>query len=213
MDASPEDLEFEDGRIYVRGSPDRGMTFTEVVEEAYRGNKLPPGEEPGLEAEAAFDPSNFTFPFGTCVAMVEIDMETGAVRLRRYVSVDDCGRVINPLLVEGQIHGGITQGVAQALWEEAIYDENGRLVTGSFMDYAMPTAAVLPRFELDRTETPSPANPLGAKGIGEAGTIAATPAVVNAVVDALRHLGIRHIDMPLKPERVWRALQAAQGGE
>ncbi|MGH8058958.1 MAG: xanthine dehydrogenase family protein molybdopterin-binding subunit, partial [Candidatus Entotheonellia bacterium] len=150
---------------------------------------------------------NFTFPFGAHAAIVEVDGETGEIALKRYVAVDDCGKVINPLLVDGQVHGGIAQGLAQALFEEVVYDEHGQLVTGTLMDYAVPKASFLPRFELGRTITPSPVNPLGVKGVGEAGTIACSPAVVNAVVDALSPLGVRHLDMPLKPEKLWRVLQ------
>jgi carbon-monoxide dehydrogenase large subunit len=166
--------------------------------------------EPGLEATSFFDPPNFTWPNGTHIALVEVDIDTGEVSLLRYVAVDDVGKVINPTIVDGMIHGGITQGVAQALQEEAIYDDEGQLLTGSMLDYAVPTADVLPSYEIDRTETPSPVNPLGVKGAGEAGTIAASPAVVNAVMDALSPFGIKHIDMPLKPEKIWRALQAAR---
>jgi carbon-monoxide dehydrogenase large subunit len=198
---------FEAGNIYVRGSPDRAVTFPQVAKMAYRGLNLPPDTEPGLEASSFFEPSNFTFPFGAHACMVEVDGESGEIALQRYVAVDDCGRVINPLLVDGQVHGGIAQGLAQALCEEVVYDENGQLVTGTLMDYAVPKASFLPRFETDRTVTPSPVNPLGVKGVGEAGTIACSPAVVNAVVDALSHLGVRHIDMPLKPEKIWRILQ------
>jgi carbon-monoxide dehydrogenase large subunit len=199
---------FEAGKIYVRGSPDRAVTFVQVAQMAYRGLNLPPDTEPGLEATSHFEPSNFTFPFGAHAAIVEVDGETGEIALKRYVAVDDCGRVINPLLVDGQLHGGIAQGLAQALFEEVVYDDNGQLVTGSLMDYAVPKASFLPRFETDRTVTPSPVNPLGVKGVGEAGTIACSPAVVNAVVDALAPLGVRHLDMPLKPEKIWRVLQA-----
>jgi len=171
---------------------------------------LPPGMEPGLEATHFFEPSNFTYPFGAHICSVEVDPETGETKIEKYVAVDDCGNVINPLLVEGQIHGGIVQGLAQALYEEVIYNEDGQLVTGSLMDYALPKAVHQPQFLLDRTVTPSPVNPMGVKGVGEAGTIGSCPAVVNAVCDALSPLGIKHIDMPLKPEKVWRAIQNAQ---
>ncbi|MCS7172969.1 MAG: xanthine dehydrogenase family protein molybdopterin-binding subunit [Armatimonadetes bacterium] len=212
LEVAVEDLVFENGRFHVRGAPERAITIQEVARQAYFAWNLPEGMEPGLEAQANWDPSNFVFPFGAHVCMVEVDPETGQVRFLRYIAVDDCGRVINPLLVDGQVHGGIVQGVAQALWEFAGYDENGNLLTASLADYAIPKASWLPWFEADRTETPSPVNPLGVKGVGETGTIAATPCVVNAVMDALRPLGIRHIDMPLLPERVWRAIQAAKGG-
>jgi carbon-monoxide dehydrogenase large subunit len=166
--------------------------------------------EPGLEETATYDPPNFSWPGGCHAAVVEIDTESGETRLVRYVAVDDVGRVINPVIVEGQVHGGIAQGVAQALWEEALYDESGNLVTGSMASYGIPSAAELPAFELDRTETPSPTNPLGVKGAGETGTIAATPAVINAVLDALAPYGVTDIDMPATPERVWRAIQEAK---
>jgi aerobic carbon-monoxide dehydrogenase large subunit len=208
LEAPPADMVFEEGKIYVRGSPDRAVTFTQVAKAAYRGLNLPPDTEPGLEATSSFEPSNFTFPFGTHACIVEVDGATGEIAIKRYVAVDDCGRVLNPLLVDGQVHGGIAQGLAQALFEEVVYDENGQLLTGSLMDYAVPKASFLPHFETDRTVTPSPVNPLGVKGVGEAGTIACSPAVVNAVVDALSPLGVRHLDMPLKPEKIWRILQA-----
>ncbi len=207
LEASSADMVFEEGKIYVRGSPDRAVTFIQVAKAAYRGLNLPPDTEPGLEATSSFEPSNFIFPFGAHACIVEIDGETGEITVKRYVAVDDCGRVLNPLLVDGQVHGGIAQGLAQALFEEVVYDENGQLITGSLMDYAVPKASFLPHFETDRTVTPSPVNPLGVKGVGEAGTIACSPAVVNAVVDALAHLGVRHIDMPLKSEKIWRILQ------
>jgi carbon-monoxide dehydrogenase large subunit len=170
----------------------------------------PKGLEPGLEASAFFDPPNFVYPFGAHIAVVEVDAETGAVALQRYVAVDDCGRVINPMIVEGQIHGGIVQGIGQALWEAAVYDDSGQLLTGSMMDYALPKADAFPRFELGMTETPTTVNPLGVKGIGETGTIASTPAVYGAVMDALAPLGVKKVDMPLTPERVWRAIEQAK---
>jgi aerobic carbon-monoxide dehydrogenase large subunit len=207
LEASPTDMVFEEGKVYVRGSPDRAVTFFQVAKAAYRGLNLPPDTEPGLEATSAFEPSNFTFPFGAHACLVEVDGETGDIAIKRYVAIDDCGRVLNPLLVDGQVHGGIAQGLAQALFEEVVYDENGQLLTGTLMDYAVPKASFLPYFETDRTITPSPVNPLGVKGVGEAGTIACSPAVVNAVVDALSPLGVRHLDMPLKPEKIWRILQ------
>jgi len=166
--------------------------------------------EPGLEATSFFEPSGCTFPFGTHVATVEVDPQTGTVRFLRYVAVDDCGNVISPLLVDGQLHGGIAQGIGQALYEEVVYDEGGQLLTATLMDYAVPKAGMLPHFELAGTVTPSPLNPLGVKGVGEAGAIGSTPCVVNAVLDALRPFGIRHLDMPLKPEKIWRAVQAAK---
>jgi carbon-monoxide dehydrogenase large subunit len=210
LEADPEDVMFEGGRAFVVGAPDRGRTIQEIAAAAAVGYDLPEGEEPFLDDTAYYDPPNCTFPFGTHVAVVEVDAETGEVKLRRYVAVDDVGRVINPLIVDGQVHGGIAQGVAQALWEGAVYDENGQLQSSSLMEYAVPKAEFFPPFELGRTETLTDVNPLGVKGAGETGTIAATPAVVNAVVDALAPLGIAHIDMPLTPERVWRAIEQAK---
>ena len=208
LEASAEDILFDQGRLSVKGAPDRAVTIQEVALTAYlRADKLPQEIEPGLEATATFEPTNFTWPFGTYIAVVEIDRETGDVTLQRLIAVDDCGRIISPLLVAGQVHGGAVQGIGQALYEGAQFDENGQLLTGTLMDYALPLAAGLPRFELGHTETPSPVNPLGVKGIGEAGTIAATPAVANAVVDALAHLGVKDIDMPITSEKVWRILQ------
>jgi carbon-monoxide dehydrogenase large subunit len=206
MDASEDDLELAGGQIRVKGTPDRATAWAAVANVAYSAVGLPEGMEPGLEAKSYFDPPNFTFPFGTHAAVVEIERETGQVKLTRYVAVDDCGRVINPLLVEGQVHGGLAQGIAQALTEEVVHDENGQLLSGTLMDYAVPTAELFPRFETANTVTLTPVNPLGAKGIGEAGTIAATPTVVNAVIDALSPFGVRHIDMPLKAEKIWRLI-------
>ncbi len=182
------------------------LTIQEIALAAHIARELPPDTEPGLSATYFFEPKNFTFPFGTHIAVVEIDRETGDIKFLRYVAVDDCGKVINPMLVDGQVHGGIVQSIGQALYEEVVYDEQGQLLTGTLMDYAVPRAAHVPNFELDRTETPSPVNPLGVKGVGEAGTIGATPAIVNAVVDALSPFGVRHLDMPIKPENVWRII-------
>lgn len=210
LEASEVDVVFENGRFFVQGSPDRAKTFQEVTLQTYLAWNLPPGMEPGLEASAFYDPTNFTYPFGTHLCAVEVDANTGKVTVLRYVAVDDCGKAINPLIVDGQVHGGITQGLAQALYETAIYDESGQLLTGSMTDYAVPKASQLPVFETARTETPSPHNPLGVKGVGETGTIASTAAVVNAVLNALQPLGIRHLDMPLTPARIWRAMQEAR---
>jgi carbon-monoxide dehydrogenase large subunit len=177
---------------------------------AWTAHNLPPGLEPGLEATAVYDPPNFSWPGGAHAAVVEVDMETGNVELLRYVAVDDVGKVVNPTIVDGQIHGGIAQGVAQALFEEAVYDDDGSLLTSSMTSYLVPSAAELPSFELDRTETPSPTNPLGVKGVGETGAIASPAAVMNAVADALAPFGVTDIDMPATPERVWRALEEAR---
>ncbi len=209
LEVSPEDLDFVNGRFQVKGVPERSKTIQDIALQANLAWNLPKGMEPGLEESSFFDPSNFVYPFGTHIAVVEVDPGTGAVKLLRYVAVDDCGPVINPKIVDGQVHGGVAQGVAQALWEQAVYSADGQLLTGSLMDYAIPTAQSLPSIETARTETPSPVNPLGLKGIGETGTIASTPAVVNAVVDALAPLGVRHIDMPLTPEKIWRLLPTA----
>jgi carbon-monoxide dehydrogenase large subunit len=210
LEAADEDVELSGGSFSVRGSPDRAMPLAGVAFEAFTAHNLPDGMEPNLEASSHFDPTNFTFPFGTHLAVVEVDTETGSVRLHRYVAVDDCGNQINPLIVEGQVHGGIVQGAAQALWEEAVYDEDGNLVTSTLADYLVPSAAEVPSFETAMTVTPSPSNPMGVKGIGEAGTIGAAPAVINAVVDALSPYGITDIDMPATPERVWQLLKEAQ---
>ncbi len=209
LEADEADLEYEDGAFRVKGAPERAKTFAEIALAAFLAHNYPEGLEPGLEATSFFDPSNFTWPFGTHVCVTEVDPDTGNVEIVRYVCVDDCGRVINPMIVDGQVHGGVAQGIAQALFEEGVYDETGQLISGSMMDYAVPTATQLPAFETSHTVTPSPVNPLGVKGIGEAGTIAASAAVVNSVVDALSHLGVRHLDMPLRSERVWRAIQSS----
>ena len=210
LEAAEADVVYEDGRLFVQGAPANAKTFQEVALACYLASSLPEGMEPGLEATSFFDPPNFTWPFGTHIAVVEVDADTGEVKLLRYIAVDDVGNVINPMIVDGMVHGGITQGLGQALQEEAIYDDSGQLLTGSMMDYAVPTADVLPSFEVERTVTPSPTNPLGVKGAGETGTIGASAAVINAVVDALAPFGVKNIDMPAKPERVWRAIQAAK---
>jgi carbon-monoxide dehydrogenase large subunit len=186
------------------------VSFAEIAAAAYRALKLPPNTQPGLVATHCWEPPNFTFPFGAHIVVSEVDRDTGAIEIRRYVAVDDCGKILNPLLVDGQVHGGVAQGLGQALWEEAVYDDIGQLVTGEFTDYAIPKASSMPWIESGHTETPSPVNPLGVKGVGEAGTIGCSPAVVNSVVDALAPLGVRHIDMPLTPQKIWKLMQ--QGG-
>ncbi|MBI3653615.1 MAG: xanthine dehydrogenase family protein molybdopterin-binding subunit [Acidobacteria bacterium] len=188
---------------------DKQISIQDIALAAHIARELPPGMEPGMSATHFFEPTNFTFPFGTHICVVEIDKETGDIKIVKYVAVDDCGKVINPMIVEGQIHGGIVQAIGQALYEEVVYDEQGQLITGTLMDYALPKAAMIPHLELDRTETPSPVNPMGVKGVGEAGTIGATPAVVGAVVDALSPYGVRHLDMPLRPEKIWQAVNQA----
>jgi carbon-monoxide dehydrogenase large subunit len=213
LEAAEGDIEFEGGRFSVRGSPDRNVTIQDVASAAFHADNLPEGMEPALNESYVFHPPNFTFPFGAHICVVEVDTETGFVKIRDYFAVDDCGPVINPTIVEGQLHGGLAQGIAQALYEEAVYDEEGNLTTGTMVDYLIPGAPELPNFTLDRTVTPSPTNPLGVKGVGEAGTIGSTPAVVNAVIDALEPLGVTHIDMPTSPWRVWQAIQDAQGRE
>ena len=209
LEAAEADIVYEDGKLFVAGAPAKAKTIREIAFATHMASSLPEGMEPGLEALSYFDPKNFTWPFGTHIAVVEVDPDTGEVDLLRYVAVDDVGKVINPMIVDGMIHGGVAQGIGQALMEEAVYDVSGQLLTGSMMDYAIPKAEDIPSFELARTETPSTTNPLGIKGAGETGTIASSPAVINAVVDALSPFGVRHIDMPAKPEKVWRAIQAA----
>jgi aerobic carbon-monoxide dehydrogenase large subunit len=208
LEASVSDVAVEDGKFSVAGTPQKAVTFAEVAAAANLSNTLPPGIEPGLETTAFFEPEACLFPFGTHICVVEIDKETGEPKLTRFVAVDDCGRQINPLLVQGQLHGGIAQGVGQALWEQVLYDENGQLLTSTFMDYAMPIAEEFPPFELDHTVTLTPLNPLGVKGVGEAGTIGATPAVAAAVADAL---GVAHVDMPFTAEKLWELIQQQEG--
>jgi len=212
LEAATEDVVFEDGKVHVKGAPDRAKTIQEIAGAAALAYNLPQGMEPFLDDTSYYDPPNCTYPFGTHICVVEVDPGTGSIEIKRYIAVDDVGKVINPMIVEGQVHGGIAQGVAQALWEGAVYDENGQLITGSLMDYALPRADFFPTFELDRTETPTPVNPLGVKGAGETGTIAATPAVVNAVVDALAPLGVKHLDMPLRADKIWRVIQEHTNG-
>ena len=209
LEASADDIEFADGGAHVAGTPDSAVAWEDISRTAYQPHLLPEGMEGGLEAHAIFSPGNATWPFGTHIAMVEVDADTGDVTILRYIGMDDCGNVISPMIVDGQIHGGIAQGVGQAMFEDAAYDDEGNLLAGSLMDYILPTAADLPFFELNRTVTPTDVNPLGVKGIGEAGTIGSAQTVVNAVVDALQPLGVKHIDMPLRPRRVWQAIRDA----
>ncbi|SEP51581.1 carbon-monoxide dehydrogenase large subunit [Amycolatopsis saalfeldensis] len=206
LECSEDDLEFAGGKFTVKGT-DSSTTIQDVAFTVFAAHNLPDGIEPSLDSDATFDPENFSYPHGTHLCAAEVDTETGRVKLRSYVCVDDVGVVVNPLIVEGQVHGGLAQGIAQALFEEAVHDESGTLTTGTFADYLLPSAADLPSFTTARTETPSTTNPLGAKGVGEAGTIASTPAVVNAVIDAVRHLGVDEIEMPMTPMRVWHAIE------
>ena len=210
-EANPDDLEYRDGKIQVKGDPSKTFTTAEAGFLAFMGDKLPPGLEPGLDATRRFEPPNFVFPFGTHVCVVEVDARSGEVKIVKYLAVDDCGRLLNPMIVEGQVHGGIAQGLSQALFEEVVYDDSGQLLTGTLMDYAIPHAEQVPHYELDHTVTPTTVNPLGIKGIGEAGTIGSTPAIANAVIDALAPFGVVHIDMPLKPEKLWAAMQPKNG--
>jgi carbon-monoxide dehydrogenase large subunit len=205
LEVSEEDLVWETGKFSVRGAPQRSKTIQEIAFAAYTNH--PPGMEAGLEAVNYYDPPNLTFPFGSYICVVDIDRGTGMVKIRRFVAVDDCGNIINPMIVDGQIHGGLTMGMAPALFEEISYDENGNNQAGSFMDYLLPTAVESPSWETFKTTTPSPHHPLGAKGVGESATVGAPPAIANAVVDALAHLGVKHIDIPITPEKVWRILK------
>ena len=209
LEVSPDDLQLENGTFTVAGT-DKSMTVRDAALHAFTAHDLPDGMEPGLEATFVYDPPNFSWPGGAHLCVVEVDTETGDVELSRYIAVDEIGNVINPAIVDGQIHGGVTQGIAQALWEEAIFDDDGNLTTGSMVSYLVPSAAETIDYELDRVSAPSPTNPLGVKGVGETGTIASTPAVINAIVDALSPYGVTDVAMPAKPERVWRAIQ--EGG-
>jgi carbon-monoxide dehydrogenase large subunit len=210
LECAEEDLEFAAGTFTVKGSPDKAMPLAGVAFEAFTAHNLPDDVEPNLEASVVYDPPNFSWPFGTHICVVEIDEETGKVDVLQYVAVDDCGVQINPLIVDGQVHGGVIQGLAQALFEEAVYDDDGNLRTSTLADYLVPAASDVPSLTLGHTVTPSPTNQLGVKGIGEAGTIGAAPAVINAVVDALSHLGVTDVAMPASPMRVWSTIQAAK---
>jgi carbon-monoxide dehydrogenase large subunit len=210
LEADEADIVFDQGRFHVKGSPEKAKALGEIAFASY-GAGLPEGMEQGLEAVSYFDPPNFTWPFGAHICVVEVDPETGAVDMRKYIAVDDCGNVINPMIVDGQIAGGIVQGIAQALFEEVVYDdESGQMRTGTLTDYLVPTANEIPELVMERTVTPSPTNELGVKGIGEAGTIAASAAVINAIVDALSPFGIKHVDMPATPDRLWKMIHNAR---
>jgi carbon-monoxide dehydrogenase large subunit len=211
LEAAEDDIEFEGGTFSVAGSPDRRVSIRSVAGEAFLGVNLPEGMEPNLTADHHFDPPNFTWPFGTHICVVEVDTETGKVTIPKYVAVDDCGPIVNPEIVNGQLHGGIAQGIGQALYEEAVYDEDGNPLTSTWLDYMVPGAPEMPNFTLDQTTTPSPTNPMGVKGIGESGAIGSSPAVMNAVIDALSHLGVTHMDMPASPMKVWRAIEDTKG--
>jgi carbon-monoxide dehydrogenase large subunit len=214
LEADEADLEFTSGKFAVRGTPGSELSIQEIALATFAAHNYPEGLEPSIDAEAAFDPDNFSFPHGTHLCAAEVDTETGRVTIRKYACVDDVGTIINPLIVEGQVHGGLAQGIAQALYEEAVYDADGNLTTGTFVDYLVPSAADLPHFDTGNTVHEAPGNPIGAKGVGEAGCIASTPAVVNSVLDAVRHLGVSDIQMPLTPERVWRAInEGGDGGD
>jgi carbon-monoxide dehydrogenase large subunit len=205
-----DDVTYADG-VCTCNKTGKSIGIAEIAGASYRALKLPPNTEPGLIATHFWEPPNFAFPFGAHIVTTEIDRDTGQIEIKRYVCVDDCGIIINPLLVDGQVHGGVAQGLGQALYEQGVYDDNGQLVTGEFMDYAIPKSTMMPWIESSHTTTPSPVNPLGVKGVGEAGTIGCSPAVVNSVVDALSHLGVRHVDMPMTPEKIWKLIAA--GGQ
>jgi len=211
LECSEDDLDFEGGQFRVKGTS-KSVGLTDVALAVFAAHDLPDGIEPNLDSEATYDPDNFSFPHGTHLCAIEVDTETGHARIRKYVCVDDVGHVVNPLIVEGQVHGGLAQGIAQALYEEAVHDESGTLLSSSFAEYLLPTAVDLPPFVTDRTDTPAPGNPLGVKGVGEAGTIASTPAVVNSVLDAVRPFGVTDVEMPCTPMRIWHALRDARGG-
>jgi carbon-monoxide dehydrogenase large subunit len=210
LGAKPNSVQFHGGKFFVKGNPKKAWAWKQLAAESYVAKNIPKNFEPGLEASSFFEPSNCTYPFGTHIVAVEVDRDTGVVKILKYVAVDDCGPQINPLLVEGQVQGGIAHSIGQALFERTVYDENGQLLTGEFMDYPLPRARDIPEYTMASTVTPSPSNPMGIKGVGEAGTIGATPAIANAVIDALSPLGIRHLDLPLTPEKIWRAIQQAR---
>ena len=212
LECAPTDIEFTDGAFRVRGNPDQARSLAEIAGAVFVAHDLPDGMEPTLDSEAIYDPDNFSFPHGTHLVAAEVDTETGRVKIRKYVAVDDVGKVINPLIVEGQIHGGVVQGLAQALYEEAVYDESGNLITGSFAEYLLPSAADVPSIVTDRTETPATGHPLGVKGVGEAGTLGAIPAVMNAVNDALSRIGAPYVEAPATSEKLWRAIHAVRSG-
>ena len=212
LECAEEDLDFAAGEFTVRGTPDKSTPLAAIAFAAFTAHDLPDGLEPNLEASVTYDPPNFSWPFGTHMCVVEVDTETGAVDVLKYVAVDDCGVQINPLIVNGQVHGGVIQGLAQALFEEAVYDDDGNLKTSTLTEYLVPAASDVPAITTDHTVTPSPTNAMGVKGIGEAGTIGAAPAVINAVVDALSGLGVTDVPMPASPHNVWKAIQAATGG-
>ena len=211
LEVSEDDLEFVDGKFTVKGVPTKGKTIQEIAWAAYMAGSMPKGVEPILEASTFYDPENFVFPFGTHICVVDVDKETGQVSIRRYVAVDDCGVQINPMIVEGQVHGGVLQGLAQAMLEQAVYDEHGNLLTSNFLEYLVPSSLEAPKIETDSTVTPSPHNPIGVKGVGETGAIASSQAFVNAVCDALAPYGVVHIDMPITPEKVWKAIHGKTG--
>ncbi|MFM7145771.1 MAG: xanthine dehydrogenase family protein molybdopterin-binding subunit, partial [Actinomycetales bacterium] len=212
LECSAADLEFVDGAFRVKGDPTKTQPLGAVAFEAFSAHNLPDGVEPTLSAEATIDPNDFSYPHGTHLAAIEVDTETGKVKVRSYVCVDDVGIQVNPMIVEGQVHGGVAQGIGQALFEGAEYDADGNLLTASFADYLIPSAADLPSFQTATTVTPSTTHPLGTKGVGEAGTIASTPAIINGIVDALRPLGVTDVTMPATPQTVWRTINAAKGG-
>jgi carbon-monoxide dehydrogenase large subunit len=207
LEAAPQDLEWERGRWAVKGDPEKGVTIRDIAMAARRGLDLPDGVEAGLDAEAVYNPPNLTFPFGAYVCVVDVDPGTAVVKVRRFVAVDDCGTRINPMIIEGQVHGGLTDGVGMALMEHIAFDADGNCLGGSLMDYLIPTAVEVPDWETDFTVTPSPHHPIGAKGIGESATVGSPPAIVNAICDALAPYGVRHVDMPCTPSRVWDAMR------